>query len=131
MAFSDAQARQLKAKLDGQHVKARKENGYPALYRRLACNCRSEPHLRLRCFEPMGGPWTIRSFTGTRIDTYEPLPRGVFGPNQGAPIFSPVSSRSGQRSFGGRPFVRCRKGLIRRDCRKWRVPALSHRFLPF
>ena len=27
MAFSDAQARQLKAKLDGQHVKARKENG--------------------------------------------------------------------------------------------------------
>jgi DNA recombination protein Rad52 len=27
MAFSDAQARQLKAKLDGQHVRARKENG--------------------------------------------------------------------------------------------------------
>jgi len=27
MAFSDTQARQLKAKLDGQHVKARKENG--------------------------------------------------------------------------------------------------------
>jgi len=27
MAFSDAQARQLEAKLDGQHVKARKENG--------------------------------------------------------------------------------------------------------
>jgi recombination DNA repair RAD52 pathway protein len=27
MAFSDTQARQLRAKLDGQHVKARKENG--------------------------------------------------------------------------------------------------------
>jgi hypothetical protein len=27
MAFSDTQARQLKAKLDSQHVKARKENG--------------------------------------------------------------------------------------------------------
>ena len=47
MALTDTQTKSLKAKLKRRHVKVRKSSGACIYRRRLACDCRGQPHLRL------------------------------------------------------------------------------------